>query len=187
MALAVEAIKSPVEDVDHLEPMSKVLSIVVHDLFKQVELVDLVGPAMTLAEVRHCCQDCLAGCCCHDELVELGHVEVTCKTRGDVSLFLDAVENLLREADVDDVEAILAGDLLPDVEIHLRVVQDRGCHGHVGTKACLLNVVDGHHHRPFHCIGVDAHQGVHLHVGPDCVGGLTMTKMTHGMGTFTSG
>ena len=99
-------------------------SVVVHDLFKQVEPVDLVGHVMALAEMIHRCQDRLAGCCGHDELVELGHVEVTCKTRDDVSLFLDAVEHLLPGANVDDVDVVLSSDLLPDVEIHLHVVQD---------------------------------------------------------------
>ena len=71
-------------------------------------------------------------------LSNLGMVRSPARTRDDVSLFLDAVEHLLREANVDDVDIILAVDLLPDVEIHLRVVQDRGCADHVGTKACLV-------------------------------------------------
>ena len=82
---SIQALKLPddlsaalpsVEGVDHPEPKSKVLRIVIHGLLKQVEPVDLVGYVVALAEMIHRCQDRLAGCCGHDELVELGYVEI---------------------------------------------------------------------------------------------------------------
>ena len=56
--------------------MSQVLSIVVDNLFKQAELVDAVGHVVAFAEMIHRCQDSLTCRCSHDELVELGHVEI---------------------------------------------------------------------------------------------------------------